>query len=147
MAVSKAGLSRMPWEGPAHGSRRGRRSRRASRRWTAPLGAAVPRPCRSRPFSSRACLADHASALFRSLLGGVIKLHGSGRHDGGDRMFVDELRMRVAAQEHAKIVEPTHDPLQFDAVHEKDSQGNLMLADMIEKSILQVLWSIAGHID
>jgi hypothetical protein len=33
------------------------------------------------------------------------------RHDGGDRVLVDELRMAVAPQEHAEIVEPGHKAL------------------------------------
>jgi hypothetical protein len=51
----------------------------------------------------------------------------------------------VAAQEDTKIVEPRHDALQLDAVDEKDREGGLALADVIEKRVLKVLSAICGH--
>ena len=40
-------------------------------------------------------------------------------------MLVDELRMSIPAQQDTKIVEPGHDPLQLDAIDEKDGQRRL----------------------
>ena len=60
-------------------------------------------------------------------------------HDRRDRVLVDELRMTVATQQHAKIVEPGDDALQLDAVDEEDGQGGLGLADAVEEGVLQVL--------
>jgi hypothetical protein len=52
-------------------------------------------------------------------------------------MLVDELRVPVAAEQDAEIIEPSHHSLQLDAIHEKDGQRSLVLANMIEKSVLK----------
>ena len=67
------------------------------------------------------------------------------RHDGRDGVLVDELRMAVATQQHAEIIEPGHHALQFDAVHQKDGERNFGFADVIEEGVLQVLCAIGCH--
>src|SRR5271169_4796641 len=66
-------------------------------------------------------------------------------HDGGDRVLVNELRMAVAAQQYAEIVEPGHKPLQFDAIDEENRNRCLALTHMIEKCVLQILRFFRGH--
>jgi hypothetical protein len=59
-------------------------------------------------------------------------------------MFVDQLRLTIAAQKHAEIVKPSDHALQFDTVDEENRYRNLGLANLIEKGILQILF-IGGH--
>jgi hypothetical protein len=66
-------------------------------------------------------------------------------HDGRDRVLVDELGMTVAPQQYAKIIEPSHDALQFDAVYEKNREWDFGFADMIEKGVLEILCAIGCH--
>src|SRR5690606_36021416 len=61
-----------------------------------------------------------------------------------DRVLVDELGLAVPAQQHAEIVEPGDDALQLDPVDQEDRDGNLRLADMVEKGILQILF-VGSH--
>ena len=60
-------------------------------------------------------------------------------------MFIYELGVAVAAQEHAKIVKPGDYALQLDAIDQEDGQWRLGLADVIEKGVLQVLRFFLGH--
>src|SRR4051794_14733676 len=69
----------------------------------------------------------------------VEQLDGRDRHDGRDRMLVDELRMTVAAQQHRKVVEPGDDSLQFDAVDQENRDRRLVLAQMVQEDVLNVL--------
>ncbi len=64
------------------------------------------------------------------------------RHDRGDGVLVDELRMAVAAQQHAKIVELGDDALELDAVDQKNRQRSLLLANVIEERVLKVLCAV-----
>ena len=57
-------------------------------------------------------------------------------------MFVDELHLSVAAQQHTEIVEPGHHPLQFHAVDQEDRERRLGLADGVEERVLQVLFFV-----
>ena len=59
------------------------------------------------------------------------ELNRPGGHHRGDRVLVDELRMRVAPQQHGEIVEPRDDALQFDAVHQEDGDRGLVLSDVV----------------
>ena len=70
---------------------------------------------------------------------GIEHLHGLARHDGRNGMLIDELRMAVAPQQHAEIVERGHHPGQFHAVDEEDRQWVLALANRIQEQILKVL--------
>src|SRR5882757_4341511 len=69
----------------------------------------------------------------------VEQLHRRDRHDGRNRVLVDKLRMAVAAQQHREVVEPGDDPLQFDAVHQEDRDGRLVLAQVVQEDVLNVL--------
>src|SRR6185312_3752304 len=60
-------------------------------------------------------------------------------------MFVDELRMTVAAKQHAKVVEPSHHTLELHAVDQEYSQWDFVLPHKIEESVLQVLCSFSCH--
>ncbi len=52
---------------------------------------------------------------------GVHKLDRSHRHDGRDRVLVDELGLPVPPKQHAEIVEPSDVPLKLDAIDEEKS--------------------------
>ncbi len=67
------------------------------------------------------------------------KLNGMARHDGRNGVLVDKLRVSVAPQKDAKIIEPGHDTLQLHPVHQEYGQRGLILADVIEESVLQIL--------
>ena len=71
-------------------------------------------------------------------------MHRLAGHDGRDRMLIDELRMTIAAQQHAEVVEPGHDALQFHAVDQKDRQRRLVLAYVVQERVLKTLGSF-GH--
>jgi hypothetical protein len=66
-------------------------------------------------------------------------------HNGRYRMLIHELRVTVPAQEYAKVIEPSHDTLQLDAIDEKDSQWCLALTDVVQKRVLKILSSFCGH--
>jgi hypothetical protein len=83
----------------------------------------------------------HGGALFTAFE----QLHGMPRHDGRNRVLVDELRMPVPPQKDAKIVEPGHDSLQLHPVHEKDREGDFGFANVIEESVLEILCAIGCH--
>ena len=55
-------------------------------------------------------------------------------------MFVDELGVPVALQEHAEIIEPADNALQFHAIYKKYRDGNFALTDIVEKGVLQILF-------
>jgi len=76
---------------------------------------------------------------------GLEQLHGMAWHDRRDRVLVDELGMPVTPQQYAEIVERGHDALQLHAVHEKNRERDLGLANMIEKGVLQILGTFRRH--
>ena len=67
------------------------------------------------------------------------------RHDGGNSVFVDELGMAIAAQQHAEIIEPRDDALEFHAIHQENGEWDFVFADVIEKSVLKVLCAVGCH--
>src|SRR5471032_3547050 len=69
----------------------------------------------------------------------VEQLDGSDRHDGRDRVLVDQLRFSYPAGQHREIVEPGDDPLQLHAVHEEDRDRRLVLPQMVQEDVLNVL--------
>jgi hypothetical protein len=69
-------------------------------------------------------------------LGTLKQLNWMTWHDGRDRMLVDELGMTIPSQQHAKIVKPSHDALQFNTIHKEDRERRLILADVIEEGVL-----------
>jgi hypothetical protein len=80
-------------------------------------------------------------AIFRSLE----HLDRGRWHDGGDCMLIDELRMPVTAQKHAKIVEPSHKALQLYAVDQEYCHRGFALTNMVQEGILQILRFFASH--
>jgi len=77
------------------------------------------------------------SGTFR--VGNLCELDGLTGHDGRDRMFVNQLRMSITPKQYAEVIEPRHDSLEFDAVHQKDRERRFTFADMVEEGVLQVL--------
>jgi len=47
--------------------------------------------------------------------------------------------MCITPQQDTKIVEPSNNTLKFDAIDEKNSYRSFVLANMVEKDILNVL--------
>ena len=66
-------------------------------------------------------------------------------HDGRNGVLVDQLRMPIATQQHAEIIEPGDHALQLDAVHQEDGERNFGFADVIEEGVLQVLCAVGCH--
>src|SRR5947207_13156456 len=59
-------------------------------------------------------------------------------------MFVDELRMAVAAEENAEIVEPRYVALKFHSIDQKNRDGGFAFAHGIQERVLQILLFV-GH--
>ena len=76
---------------------------------------------------------------FPAVVLAVEHLHGLAGHDRRDGMLVDKLRMPVAAQQHAKIVERGDHARELHAIDEEDRERVLVLANGVEKKILQIL--------
>ena len=116
---------------------------------TGTMTTARPRRCPGRPAaaSELPLLRGLSPALFDlpiRLPGGFLAiehLNRLARHDRGYGMLVDELRMSVAAKQHAEIVERSDHPGQFDAVDQEYRERILALADRIQKQVLQILRS------
>jgi hypothetical protein len=53
--------------------------------------------------------------------------------------------LSVTAQQDAEIVKPCDHALQFDPVNQENGDGNFLLTDMIEKSVLKILFGFSGH--
>jgi hypothetical protein len=51
-------------------------------------------------------------------------------------MLIDKLRMTVAPEQQAEIVEPGHNPLQLDSVDQKDRKWRFGFAYVIEEGVL-----------
>jgi hypothetical protein len=66
-------------------------------------------------------------------------LHRRAGHDCRNCVFVDKLRVPIAAKENTEIVKRRDDTSQFHAIDQKYCQGNLLLANSIEKKILKIL--------
>jgi hypothetical protein len=82
--------------------------------------------------------------MAQSVLSGVFhfrfeELNRMGRHYRRDRVLVDKLRMSIAAQQQAEIVEPGNDALELYAVHEENRKRNLGFTDVIEERVLEIV--------
>lgn len=73
----------------------------------------------------------------------VIKADRLRRHDGGNRMLVDKLRLTVAAQQNAEIVKPCDNTLQLNAVDQEDRHRYFRLTHMVKKCVLKVLFIVS----
>ncbi|MEN9754889.1 MAG: hypothetical protein RLZ07_1271 [Pseudomonadota bacterium] len=74
------------------------------------------------------------SSLFQNragFIGRVKQGYGGTRHDGRNRVFIDELGMAIPTQQKAKIVKPRDDALKLHAVYKEDRQRNFGLPDMV----------------
>jgi hypothetical protein len=71
------------------------------------------------------------------------RMSGHNRRYG---VFVHKLRVAVAPEQDAKIVEPGHDTLQFYTIDKENSERNLVFADKIQKCVLQVLGAFRCHL-
>src|SRR5262245_42358840 len=65
-------------------------------------------------------------AFFRALE----QLDRMTRHDRGDRVLVNKLRMSIAPKQDAEIIEPGHNALKLHSVHQKDGERDFGFADM-----------------
>ena len=89
------------------------------------------------PGAAFFCRANKSGALAGFLA--IKHLNRLARHDGGDGMLVDKLRMPVAAKQHAEIVERGNHARQFDAVYEEDCEWILGLSNRVQEQILKIL--------
>src|SRR5262245_24970045 len=78
----------------------------------------------------------------RGLLGPFEQLDRMTRHDGGYSVLVNQLRVAIPTQQHAKIIEPRDDALELHSVYQKDGERRLVFADMIEEGVLKVLRAV-----
>jgi hypothetical protein len=60
-------------------------------------------------------------------------------------MLVDKLRVTVAPQEQAEIVEPGDNPLQLDSVDQKNRQWRFGFTNVIKEGVLQILCAVCRH--
>ena len=60
---------------------------------------------------------------------GIEHLDRLARHDGGNRMLVNKLRMTIPAQQHAEIVERRHHARQFYAIDQENGEWVFALAN------------------
>jgi hypothetical protein len=97
--------------------------------------ASVPRILLRMQPGFRSCLAEIQSAFPARLLR-IEHLDRMAGHDRGDGVLVDELRMPVPAQEHAKIVKRRNDTCQFHAIDQENRQGILALSYRVKKQVL-----------
>jgi hypothetical protein len=68
-----------------------------------------------------------------------------GRHDRRNGMFVDELGLAVAAQQHREIIEPGDDALELHTLHQEHGDGCLRAPQAVQEHILEVV-DLIGHI-
>src|SRR5439155_11822218 len=81
----------------------------------------------------------------RRFLGAFKQLDRMTRHNRRDGVLVDELRMAVAPQQHAEIIEPGDNALQFHSVHQEDGERSFTFSDVIEEGVLQILRAVCRH--
>jgi len=105
------------------------------------------RRCRAQQISALIATAYFQSGLVscRRLVSPFEELDGVTRHDGRNCVLVDELGMSIPSQQHAEIVEPSHNALQFDTIHQKYGEWDFAFADVIEEGVLQILRTIGCH--
>ena len=54
-------------------------------------------------------------------------------------MLVNQLRLAVAPQQDAEIVEPSDVALKLDAIDQEDGDGGFAFSDCVEERVLQIL--------
>ncbi|MFT6659606.1 MAG: hypothetical protein ACJAZW_002784 [Maritalea sp.] len=75
----------------------------------------------------------------------VKQLNWSTRHYCRNGMFVNQLRLGLAAQQQTKIVEPRNNALQLHTIDQKNRHGYFVFPDIVKERILQVLTFFIGH--
>jgi len=61
-------------------------------------------------------------------------------------VLVNELRMPVATQEDAKIIEPSHNALELHSVHQKNCERDFVFAYEVQERVLQILGAFSSHV-
>src|SRR5215211_1138323 len=79
------------------------------------------------------------------ILAALEQLDRSARHDGRDRMLVDKLRVSIAPEQKAEVVEPGDDALQFDSVDQEDRERCFCFSDVVQEGVLQILCAFGRH--
>jgi hypothetical protein len=51
--------------------------------------------------------------------------------------------MPITTQQNAEVVEPCHDTLQFHTIDQKNRQRSFLLANVIKKSVLEILCALS----
>jgi hypothetical protein len=54
-------------------------------------------------------------------------------------VLIDQLSLRFTPQQHGKIIEPSDNALQLNAIDKEYRRRRLVLAQMVQKNILNVL--------
>jgi hypothetical protein len=60
-------------------------------------------------------------------------------------MLVDKLRMTVAPEQQAEIVEPGNNSLQLYSVDQKNRQWRFGFTNVIKEGVLQILCAVGRH--
>ena len=55
-------------------------------------------------------------------------------------MLIDQLRLAVATQQDAEVVEPADNALELDTIDEEDGERRLRLAHAVQERVLQILF-------
>lgn len=69
--------------------------------------------------------------LFVSLW--IKQLNWRTRHNGRNRVFIDQLRLGLAAKQQTEIVEPRYNALQLYTIDQKDGHWNFVFPDIVEE--------------
>ena len=75
----------------------------------------------------------------RPALAGVLSVvDGPHRADGGNGVLVDHELLTLALEHHREVVEGPDNALELDAVHEVHRDRDVLLADLVEHSVLEI---------
>src|SRR5262249_54524429 len=67
------------------------------------------------------------------------KLDRLPRHHRGDRMLIHELRMGVPPQQNTKVIKPSNDPLELNAIDEEYGYRGFVFPDVVQEHVLNIL--------
>ena len=99
---------------------------------------------RFRCLQNQECRVAVVAAALRSAFFGFEHLHRLARHDGRDRVLVDELRVPVTTKKNAEVIEGCNNTRQFNTVDEKYCQRDLLLANCVQEKICLLYTSDAA---
>src|SRR5271165_7404888 len=60
-------------------------------------------------------------------------------------MLIYQLRMCVAAEQHAEIIKPSYNALQLDTIYQKDRDRCLVFPNVVQEHVLNVLRLFRVH--